>query len=276
MAEEKPPVRLARAVLERRGARSPDDIHLERIAFDEGAIVVWGETGRADARVVHCGGIAYICVSHRLRHTGRGRWSIAHELGHFLLGHDPNTIERIHAGGAKGEEEHKMERAADAFAAALLMPDFLFAPLCDHARPTIEDIEALAAMFGTSLTATMKRYVVFARSGCAALECANDRVDRAHRSDTFRGVAVGRRAIERTSAAFGLRAGAASSFPRAVCGAWGIEKLGGVEMTEHAILIPANGAVLVWLWHAPAAPRKGRVGSFALPADGAGQGTRSG
>jgi hypothetical protein len=275
VAEEKPPALLARAVLERHDVRSPDDIHVERIACDEGAFVDWGETGSADARVVHCGTTALICVNRRLRRSARGRWSIAHELAHFLLGHDPKAIERIHSGGAKTKEERQLERAADAFAAALLMPDFLFAPHCDHVRPTVPDLDDLAALFGTSLTATAKRYPQFARSGCAAVECSGDRIDRAHRSAAFRGVAVGRRALEPASAAFAIGRGDALSLPRSVeGGAWGSAKLGGAEMTEHAILVPASGTTLVWLWHAAVAPRRRSAGSFALPSHGAGPSTR--
>ncbi len=49
---------------------------------------------------------------------GRARFSVAHELGHLLLRHDP--VGRI------GEpRDPEQERQADRFASELLMPDFL-------------------------------------------------------------------------------------------------------------------------------------------------------
>lgn len=243
--------RAAQEILARRGVCAPDDIHVERIACAEGAIVAWGETGPADARVVHGAGHARVTVAARWRGTARGRWSIAHELAHWILHRHlgADALDRIHGEGVKEGRDHQYEREADAFASELLLPHALFAPRCEDDRPTVALLSALASEFGTSLTATGKRYATKApRAACAMLECKGGRVVRAARSLAWRGVAVQGRALEAGTLAVSLESGDRS---RVVTDdTWGRGALGGVEMTEHAIVVPDSPWTLVWLWHA--------------------------
>jgi len=52
-------------------------------------------------------------------HPVRQRFSVAHELGHFLLGHDIGIDDLVEEGFSKTDPK---EREANAFASALLMP----------------------------------------------------------------------------------------------------------------------------------------------------------
>jgi len=54
--------------------------------------------------------------------SGRRRFTIAHEIGHFVLHPERCRPER---GGAVNEAGRMQEREADAFAAELLMPEYL-------------------------------------------------------------------------------------------------------------------------------------------------------
>jgi Zn-dependent peptidase ImmA (M78 family) len=65
-------------------------------------------------------------IAHNPEHaTGRSRFTIAHELGHLILGHldevhvDVNALE---GGNDKPSYDPKQERDANTFAANLLMP----------------------------------------------------------------------------------------------------------------------------------------------------------
>ncbi len=236
--------------------RSPDEIFVERIACDLGAYVAWGETGNADARIVRGANHARITVASRLRGTPRGRWSMAHELAHWVLHRhiDADALDRIHGGGAIEGRDYKYEREADLFTSEFLMPRASFAPRCDAARPTLDDLDALGAEYGTSLTATGKRYARFAKAACALVECSDNVVKRAARSNAWRGVALRGRALEDASRAKALARGdSLAAGPHRVESAWGRDELG-VEMTEHAIAVPESGAIVVWLWHAAARP----------------------
>lgn len=234
----------------------PDAIVVERIACAERAYVSWGETGGADARVVRGANHARITVAAWQRGTPRGRWSMTHELAHWLLHKDVDAgaLDRIHggAGVAIDGREYKYEREADRFTAELLMPRGWFAPRCGAERPTVDDLDLLAAEYGTSLTATAKRYARFATAPCALVECEGPIVKRALRSSAWRGIALGGRPLEAGSFAAALARGESiAAGPRPVERAWGRERLG-VEMTEHAMAIPESNTIIVWLWHAHA------------------------
>ena len=64
----------------------------------------------------------------------RRRFTIAHEIGHFVLGHEKVAPER---GGETNMAGRRLEREADLFAAELLMPEHLVrqAALEDGADP---------------------------------------------------------------------------------------------------------------------------------------------
>jgi Zn-dependent peptidase ImmA (M78 family) len=75
----------------------------------------------------------------------RQRFTIAHELGHHLLGH----TERFHlnlSDGTSPEHNYRLERAANEFAADLLMPRRLLAGAFEANSST----SALASMFEVS------------------------------------------------------------------------------------------------------------------------------
>ena len=64
---------------------------------------------------------------------GRFRFSIAHELGHYLLRH--RTVAHI-----DGERSPQLERQADIFAAELLLPEaYLRADLETHTLPELAE-----------------------------------------------------------------------------------------------------------------------------------------
>ena len=93
---------------------------------------------------------------------GFRRFSIGHELGHFLLdGHIDHVLPRgtgvhqSHAGFVSGD---KFELEADHFAAGLLMPDTLFKKALSRASEGLAGITELAETCKTSLTATAIRY----------------------------------------------------------------------------------------------------------------------
>ena len=72
----------------------------------------------------------------------RTRWTIAHELGHIMLGH--------------AEDGDKEEIEANAFAAQLLMPWFTIHMMGNFRKPSAEHI---ARTFGVSITAANNRIV---------------------------------------------------------------------------------------------------------------------
>jgi len=110
-----------------------------------------------------------------LRPRGRVRFSIAHELGHFYIPkHRSYLLSGVWHGSHAGFVSDKpVEREADLFAAALLMPRDWFVERVER-KPdgicTMADLERLAAsVFDTSITSTAIRYVELDFEPCCAI-----------------------------------------------------------------------------------------------------------
>jgi len=103
---------------------------------------------------------------------GFQRFSVAHELGHYLLpGHYENLLpeDGIHESKAGFISGNKYEREADHFAAGLLMPQSLFTKEIDKRQTGFTAIDKIADLCMTSLTATAIRYTQFTSEPMAAV-----------------------------------------------------------------------------------------------------------
>lgn len=97
----------------------------------------------------------------------RRRFTIGHELGHFLLPWHRQlqfscTTENIKdiTGDTKAARGQEMEQEANAFASELLMPTDVFKKLQrSFGEPDIEQVQSLAAYFDTSIEATARRFM---------------------------------------------------------------------------------------------------------------------
>jgi hypothetical protein len=87
----------------------------------------------------------------------RRRFTIGHELGHWVMhrtGQEALFCRRTSVDERAAPPARDIEEEASAFAAALLMPQWLF--VREHAR-TNGDVAELGRVFGTSETATQRR-----------------------------------------------------------------------------------------------------------------------
>lgn len=141
------------------GITEPREIDVRAIAHEEGAAVRIRKLTRCEARIVGDGerGRAIISVS---EDSGpqRRRFSIAHELGHWEL-HRGQQFE-CRALDIDNAENSPLnpERQADAFAADLLMPWYLFQPLLGQAKHVdLTLLEHMHRTFDASLPATAIR-----------------------------------------------------------------------------------------------------------------------
>lgn len=155
-------------------------IDLLAIAQSEGIRVIPGEydnnfEGRIEFRDREAGGRFYLFHAEEgaARSRGRVRFSIAHELGHYSLPeHREYLLSGIWHGSQMGFVSDKpMEREADKFAAALLMPRHAFVE--QATRPggaSMKDLKRLAdQIFDTSLTSTAIRYAQLSLEPCCVV-----------------------------------------------------------------------------------------------------------
>lgn len=149
----------AEVILRQFGIDCPDQIDLEIIAADLGAIVRYASLEGSEARIVGNGERAIITVaSGGLRQ--RQRFSIAHEIGHW--------VERHGRGGflcgkddisPQNDQAKSTEAQANAFASQLVLPSYLFNPMVAGLPVTLDTAEKIGKEFQTSLTATAIKLV---------------------------------------------------------------------------------------------------------------------
>jgi Zn-dependent peptidase ImmA (M78 family) len=131
-----------------------------------------------------------IMYATNIDNDGRKRFTVAHELGHYFLPGHPEHLfgsgDGVHASksGFITRDPHELE--ADYFATGLLMPSQLFARAADNAGEGFKAVEALAALCGTSLTATAIRFAECSEHPVAAVVSDGDRVAFCAMSDCIR------------------------------------------------------------------------------------------
>ncbi|MGH9326018.1 MAG: ImmA/IrrE family metallo-endopeptidase [Terriglobia bacterium] len=129
-----------------------------------------------------------IGVNSSIREHTRKRFTIGHEIGHYLIPHHrrlenvcrADNIERWHSGVAQAERE------ANEFSAELLLPRKLVAPRLRLGDPSLHRISQVANEFSTSLTATIYRFLELTDLVCCMVWSENSRARWYTHSERFR------------------------------------------------------------------------------------------
>lgn len=198
--------------------------------------------------------LAAIIVRDSIREVGRRNFTVAHELGHFVLpGHElsgavcgPSDI------GNWGDATQELEREADEFAAELLLPSGYAGPRFKSESPSLGIIQTVADESNASLSATAWRYCDLVSERCAVVWSKKGKVSWHKPSAEFgfylkRGwdIAKGTQAWECFS---GTRT---HTSPEPVdAHLWLDERvlLEGAVLWEHSIGLPNYESVLSLLW----------------------------
>jgi hypothetical protein len=149
-------------LLDELGIDQPDEIAVEAIAQYCGATVVYEELQGCEAQIIGSDNRAIIGVK-RDALRSRQRFSIAHELGHWirdrgkLAGFTCTAKSFVSEWSREGKDNP--ERRANRFAADLLLPEKMFKPDARDREMTFATASLLAARYETSLTATALRLV---------------------------------------------------------------------------------------------------------------------
>ena len=132
-------------------------------------------------------GIQY--ASH-IKNEGFIRFTVAHELGHYFLPGHPEKLfpqgNGLHQSRSGFISHEPLERQADSFASALLMPDMLFRKAVDGAGSGFAAIEKLAKACKTSITSTAIRYAQFTDEAVAVIVSSGRHIDYCFMSDRIR------------------------------------------------------------------------------------------
>lgn len=94
--------------------------------------------------------------------NARLRFSFAHELGHFFIDEHRNALKKgksLHKSYYRFQRKNIVEMEADHFASNLLMPTSRFKQAVQTRKFDFSLIESLTKEFGTSLSATLLKYI---------------------------------------------------------------------------------------------------------------------
>ena len=139
-------------------------------------IVIWERElpVSCDGYLMRVGNTWGILINACIRSKTRQNFTIAHEIGHYLLERDNietrSLDERFNAVMTEQdrEKEKVSEQRANQFAVELLMPTPIFsADLSLCSQMGLPAIASLASQYGTSLTSTSIHYTRLSKSVCA-------------------------------------------------------------------------------------------------------------
>jgi hypothetical protein len=177
----------ARLLLERLQIRGiPDVLHIAR---ELRLKVKEEDLDGCEGILIRPKGVArgIIAVKKSIRSESRKRFTIAHEIGHFvLLGHD----ETGSICGQKDIESWKdrsnpKEREADDFAAELLIPTVVVKAHLSRRTPSLSAIESVANECKASLSASAWKYCDLTSEQCAIVWSEDGKVSWSRRSPEF-------------------------------------------------------------------------------------------
>ncbi len=144
-------------------------------------IVVWERALpiSCDGCLMRVGNAWGILVNARIRSETRRNFTIAHEIGHYLLERDTVKTSPLHqqfntviteqnSTNKQVQAYLQSEQRANQFAVELLMPTPIFSvDSSSHAQVGLPAITELAAQYGTSLTSTAIHYTRLSEFICA-------------------------------------------------------------------------------------------------------------
>jgi hypothetical protein len=147
-------------LLWRNGVIAPDDIDLDGLAAAEGVEVRYRPLDGCEARLVILGEHGVISVKQDTKSLGRQRFSLAHELAHWMC--DRKLGGRLCAAddiSPSNTEARSRESEANVYASQLVLPDYMAAPRAKALPFTLDGAQELAKIFRSSLTAAALKLV---------------------------------------------------------------------------------------------------------------------
>lgn len=246
----------ARGIVSQFGIDAPEHIRVKDLAYAHGAGVIEGPLRGAAARLTKSNNGAVIRVSERETYEGRKRFSVAHELGHLVLGHGKHQeLVCTDKDMVAGPNDASKESEANAFAGELLLPTHLVANSCDVAEVTFDPVRSIAGVFRTSLTATALKFVRLCPEMCVLVYSKEGKVKWIAKSDDFWPYIPVDKPLDNRTLAYDFFVGRMfHEDPEEInADAWmqGAESRGIEEIVEHSVVMPSLASVLSLLWIRP-------------------------
>lgn len=234
------------------GIIRPRDIDIEAIAFYAGLRIKKRELKSCEAMITGIGNLGIVSVNQDSMFV-RQRFSIAHELGHWAH-HRGQSIACRSTDIGGFSKVNLEERAADQYAADLLMPWPMFKAACkDFPKLDLKSLREVAGMFGCSMTATLIRMIDSGRYPTAMMVCHGRLGRKWHRlANGIPGWWSPKADLDRESFAFDLQNNPNTEdqrFPRRIgADAWFDNwQAPEFEITEQSFRVPDEGIITILL-----------------------------
>ena len=126
-----------------------------------------------------------ILVRTGIREVGRKRFTIAHEIGHYILHGEQQTScsPRLIEGWKEGQPSP--EREADTFASELLLPTADVEKHVNKQWPSMQVVSDIANHYGASMMAAGRKFCDVASQPCALVWSSQRVIRRLHPSPSF-------------------------------------------------------------------------------------------
>jgi len=177
------PTEAAEEICRQYSMTEPRDILLDAVARGFGIDVLYEPLEGAAARLTVIGDRGCITVDTR-GGSGRARFSLAHELGHYVL-HREHLCMCSEADLNAFAADEVLEREANEFAAALTMPAAMLSERIRGRDVSLALLRQIADDFKTSITASALRYSKLSDYSCAVVMCREGEVEWQYRNQYF-------------------------------------------------------------------------------------------
>lgn len=241
---------LASKINEEFGISEPKHIRLRDIAYLKKALVIERELGSAAASIVIVDNFATIRVKPNDSYT-RKRFSIAHELGHLVMGHLNSYHQFCSNGDMMNWYSKTQETQANFFASELILPQKMIKTRADVPEVNISRIQEIACEFYASLTATAIKFVRLCPEQCAVVFSSGGKIRWAYKSSSFEAYIPFGQSLDKRTLAFDLSQGKERESPVEIdADAW-IEGSNIDEIVEDSVSSDRYDFVLSILWIRP-------------------------
>lgn len=164
-------------LLDEFGIDEIQDVDIRDLVYAKGIIYKEAPLENYDGRIVYGNhGKALITVNSNLRYEPRKRFTIAHELGHFILGHNRKEVAHDNEASMDFYKSGSQETEANLFASELLIPTAIFQEYIEGEpfHPVL--MHDLAEEFNTSVSSMVFKYLDFGQHPIAVAYSFNSKI----------------------------------------------------------------------------------------------------
>jgi len=206
----------------------------------------------ASAQLVRIGKLAEIVLPESQTDRGARRFSMMHELYHFLKKHrSPSPTMMCQPKWARRADAsvHLPEVGANAFAGAVLLPEFLLRRRCEISPVSLDVPFQIAKEYDVSILTSAIRFIELTSERCAAVFARGGVVEWAARSQTFtRKITKGTRLLRESVAWDFFAKGRLDDRAQLVPATAWFESKRDADIIEHSICSPEHRTVLSLIW----------------------------